>query len=299
MGVQNSFVYYLMIIAASILVAVSNAVLTKKYQISAGTNHYATVMLALISGFMTVVFAAIVLLFSPITLEVSPYSILIACGSTMCSVIGLFCKLKAYEAGQIAISNVFASTGGVLISCLWGLLFLGETLSFRQAAVIITIIAAILLITVKPGEKVNKHILWIYLLIFISCGMEAVFSKVHQVEERYTRVNEISFLFWVGAIRVIIFVPIYLNLKLKQYRTTHLPVAAFASAVGVTLFGSMNLVVTLVVAKVLPITITSPITTGINVGLTALLPWIIYKEKLTKREIIGVILSMGGLMLYM
>ena len=292
------FVYYLMIIAASVLLAISGAVLTKNYQLSAGTDFYATVMLMLISGFVTVVFAVIVLFVSHEALEMAPYSILIAGGSTMSVVIGMFCKLKAYEAGQVAILNVFYSMGCVLISCVWGLLFLKETISFRQAMAILWIIVAIMLITVKPGEKPNKRMLWIYLLIFIAGGMESVFSKIHQVEENYTTVNELSFLFWVGAIRAIIFVPFFLFLKQKQGKTRHLPTSAFASAVGMTVFGSIYCIVTLIVAAVLPITITSPLSTGINVGLTAFLPWLIYKEKMSKQEIIGVILSMFGLMLY-
>lgn len=292
------FVYYLMIIVAAVLLAVSSAVLTKNYQLSAGTDFFATVMLMLISGFVTVVFAAVVLFISREAFEATPYSLMIASGSTMSSVIGMFCKIKAYESGQVAIPNVFNSIGCVLISCFWGLLFLKEILSLRQTMAIFWIVVAILFITIKPGEKPNKHMMWIYLLIFISGGMDSVFSKIHQIEKSYATVNEFSFLLWVGAIRAIIFMPLFLFLRRKQGVKRHFPATAFSSAVGMTLFGSIYFIVTLIVAVELPITFTSPLSTGINVGLTALLPWLVYKEKMKKQEIIGVILSMMGLMLY-
>lgn len=314
------FIYYVIFIASSVLEAVNNACLLKKYQLKAGTSLCANVLLMIVNGILSALVPAIVLLISHEPFEITVYSLIIALATVLCAALCTFAMLKVYESGGIAIANAFYRMGFVLISCIWGILFLKETVSLQQTAGIFLMIAAILLITVKYSEGTagshaagsdgdvtahekqepgrHKRILWFYFLIFLSAGFVNVFTKIHQIEDTYATVNTLSFSIWIGIVRVIVFALLLMFMKWKHRQLLHLSKSAYFYASATSVLSGVCYLITLIVAAVLPLTTTTPISMGISMGLTALLPWILYREKLRKQEIAGIILSILGIFLY-
>lgn len=292
------FLYYLTLMISSLLAAVSNVWLMKNYQLSAGTALYSNVLLMVISGAASIVAPSMVLYLSNKTVGITMFSFLMAIGSTLCTALSMICTLKAYDAGQIAIITVFSSMGSIVISCIWGMVFLNEVISARQIAAICLIIIAILMITVKFDEKLNKRLLGFNLLVFLAIGVGNIFTKMHQIEQTYATVDELSFVVWLGIIRVIVFLPFLLIAKKKNDKSLHLPKSAYVYATATSIVGIVYYIITLLVAAVLPLSIMSSLSMGSQIGLSAILSWILYKEKLSKREIAGVLLSILGVFLY-
>lgn len=308
------FLYYLILIISSALGAVNSAWLMKKYQLAAGTGLFANVVLMIINGFLSALVAAVVLVTGHEAFETTPYSLAIALATVLCAAVSTLTILKAYEKGQVAIANIFSVMGSILLSCAWGILFLEETLTARQTAAIALIVAAILLFTVKPEKKASRppaadsgetgarqgghRLLLLYFLIFFSAGFVNILSKVHQVEKVHATVNTLSFSIWIGLIRAILFSLLFPFLKRKCHPLPKLPRAAYGYASAVAIVGGGCYIITLIVAVVLPLTITTPLSTGISMGLTSFLPWLLYREKLSRQEIAGILLSITGILLY-
>lgn len=308
------FAYYLLLIISSALGAVNNVWFMKKYQLAAGTGLFANVLLMIVNGILSALVAIPVLLVSREAFQATPYSLSVALATVLCAAVSTLALLKAYETGQIAIANVFSVMGSILLSCAWGVLFLKETLSLRQTASIALIVAAILLFTLKPEKKTGRppaadngeppaksrahRLLMLYFLIFFSAGFVNILSKVHQVEKTYATVNTLSFSIWIGLIRALLFSLFLPFLKRKRMPTEKMPKAAYGYASAVSIVGGGCYIVTLAIAAVLPLTITAPLSMGINMGLTSFLPWLLYREKLDRQEIAGILLSIMGILLY-
>lgn len=292
------FFYYLVLMISSLLAALSNVWLMRNYQLSAGTAMYSNVLLMVISGIASIIAPATVLYMSDKAIGVTAFSFVMAIGSTLCTALSMISTLKAYDAGQIAITSVFSSMGSIVISCIWGAAFLNEVISIQQFAAIGLIIVAILLITVKSDEKLDKRLLGINILIFLSTGIGNIFTKMHQIEQTYATVDELSFVVWLGIIRVIVFLPFLVTAKKKNGKSLQLPKSAYIYATATSIVGIVCYIMTLIVAAILPISIMSSLSMGSQIGLSAILSWILYKEKLSKREIAGVLLSIVGVFLY-
>ena len=296
------FIYYSLFIFSSVISVFNTAFLMKKYQLLAGTDLYANVVYMIINGVVSAIVPAIVLFVEGDPFQVTPYSLFIALITVLVAASNIIAMLKAFELGQVAIVNVFSVVGGIVISCLYGLIFLGETLTFGQTLAVIVILIAILMLTIEPhhkkSSKSDKRYLLLLALIFIASGLTSVFTKMHQVEQNFATVNTLSFSIWIGIIRVIVFaffIP-YLIQKRRKPQGSGKAMVGYAAASSI-ISGSCY-IITLIISVVLPITITSPISTGISVGLSAVLVWFTYHEKLKKREIAGIILCIIGILMF-
>lgn len=329
------FVPYLLLIISAALGAANNVCLMKRDQTTAGTGLSASVLLIIINGIFSALVAVPVLLFSHEPFEATPYSLAMALVTVLCAAVSTLSMLKAYESGQIAIANIFSVMGSILLSCLWGIVFLEEIITLRQLAAIFLIVAAILLFTVKfggrppnigisvrqwrawmckrekrPAEssapdagkdlagKRHTHIFLLYALIFLCSGFVNIFSKLHQIETVHPAVNTLSFSIWIGVIRTLVFVLFLPFMKRKSHGLPQVSKAAYGYAIAISLVGGGCYIIALTIAAILPLTITTPLSMGISMGLTSFLPWLLYKEKLGRQEIAGILLSIIGILLY-
>lgn len=299
------FGYYSMFILSVVFASINNAGLMKKYQLTAGTGIYANIIFMLINGAVSAALPAGVIIVGEGRLETTVYSLVIALITVLCASVSMIGMIKAYEVASVAMVNLFQILGTVLISCLWGVCFLGENISIIQIIAIGVILAAVFLITGKREEKMQKKALFWYLVVFVSSGFLNVLTKVHQVEEKFETIDTLSFSVWIGVLRVIVFAALFFVVYCGKKRNGMVDVfngigkksvgiAALSSAVSGTCY-----IVTLIAATVLPITTTAPLNTGISIGMSAILPWMLYGERLTKREILGIGLSLMGILMYM
>lgn len=271
----------------------------KKYQLAAGTGLTATSIYMIVSGIGSALSPAVMFLISDNRLEVTPYSLILAAATVLSAAAAQLGTMKAYERGQITVVTIFKTIGSVVISCAWGMFFLKEEVTGRQLAAIVLMLLSILIVTVQKNVKVRKSELWLLVLTTVMSSLTSVLTKQHQVEQTYATVNSPSYSFWIGVIRVVVFGAFLLFLHRKGENTHwHFPKKSLVFASSGSLIGGVCYILTLITATVLPITITSPLGTALTIFLTAIMSRVAFREKMTKRQIVGIILCVIAIFIF-
>ncbi len=288
---------YVMLIGAAFLLA-CDFVIQKIYQHRVGTG--------LLAGLG---FNALLGLFSAITfyvasgfeIDFSFYSLITAAIFSSLVMAYNIIGFRIMKNGSMAIYTLFLMTGGMLIPYVWGIVFLNEGFApFRLVGIVIMILAVIL-----SNVGKNKVSIWQIVMcvsVFILNGFTSVTSKLHQIEASYDTVNAIDFVVLVGVCKFIISVAAYIVVRLfgeKEKNKVRLDgrgyllIAASAVITGVSFF------LQLVGATNLPATVLYPILTGGTMVLSALAGVLLFKDKLTKNNVIGLILCFIGTLLFL
>jgi len=292
--------YYLIYIVALIFMQINSILFMKKFQLSAGTSLSSNTLYMLINGIVSAVVPLIIVLFQGKTPELTSYSFIMAFMIVVLAAIDTFLRLKAYEKGQIATVNIVSTLGSIILSCFWGVFVLKESISVLDIIAIIVMILAILIISHTGGEKINKKLIWIYVIISFANSFVSILSKQHQVESNFATVDTLSFSIWIGAIRTVIFsfIAIFIIMKKGRKAMTFSKASVGFASISSVVTG-IGYIITLFTGVILPIVITSPLSIGFSIIMSALLPLILYRERLTKRQWIGVTLSLIGTLLFL
>lgn len=291
-------IYYILFILTYVI-TMFGAYANKKYQITAGTGLFATSVYMIINGIVSALVSIAALIASGESFEITMYSLISALATVICAAISTVGTFKAYERGQMSVVTTFTAIGSIIMSCAWGLIFLKERLTIRQTAAISLMVIAVLIVLIQKNTRVDKSILGLLLLTIVTSGLVSILGKQHQVEMNYSTVNTMCYSVWVGIIRAIVFsiVLCYLIFK-KQKEDLHLSKTVLGSAGAASVFSGLSYILSLIVLKVLPLTIVSTFGTALNIFLTAIMAWIAYKEKMTKKQIIGIVLCIVGIFLF-
>lgn len=292
--------YYLLFIISLVIANVNSTYLYKKYQLTAGTGLGSNILYMIINGVVSAIVPAAVLLFSPEKFETTLYSLIFATATVVVAALNTILTFKAYERGQIATVNIFMTVGGIVLQCAWGVLFLKEAFSVKDLIAIVIMLIAVFLLMDRNGEKMDKKLLWLYVLIVIFYCATNMFSKQHQVETNFATVNTLSYSVWIGIVRTVLFAACIPYLIMKQGKDAlRFPKAAVGYAASSSVFSGSCYIIQLFTAVFLPIVITSPLSTGVGILMSTLLPWFVYHEKMSKKQIAGVTLSLIGSVLFL
>lgn len=295
--------FFSLYIFSVLLNAVNAFYLYKKYQLTAGTSLWANTIYLIINGIVSAIFPIILLLIRGESLQCSTYSILVALAIVICSALGTISHMKAYALGKIATVNILSTVGGIILSCAWGIFVLRESLSIPKAVAIGVMLLSTILIRTEKNDSTKKGAIRFYLaVIFMTLLGSAVsiLNKQHQVETHFTTIDTLSFSVWVAVIRTVLFGMIAAIQLLRHGKPTVQflrPTIGYAAASSLISGGCY--IITLFTSIVLPIVITSPLGTGLNILLSTLLPWLFYREHLNKEQIAGVFFSFAGVIMFL
>lgn len=295
--------YYSLYIFSVLLNAVNSFYLYKKYQLTAGTSLWANTIYLIINGIVSAVFPAVLLVIRGEYLQFSAYSFLAASAIVICAALGIILHMKAYSMGKIATVSILSTMGHIILSCAWGILMLHESLSFSDGIAIGIMLLSTFLVSSEQRNSGKKGTFRFYLTVLTMVllnSIVSILSKQHQVETRFTTVDTLSFSIWVAVIRTVLFSVVALSLFLRHGKpAVSLPKPVYGYATASSLIAGGCYIITLFTSIVLPIVITSPLSTGLNILLCSLLPWIFYRERLSKKQIAGVIFSFIGVILFL
>ena len=257
-------------------------------------------MYLIVNGLVSAAVSFLVLLVTGKPLATTPYSVLMATLIVLSAACSLVVTFKAYQKGSVATFCVIGIVGGILLNCLWGVLFLNEQLTvFGYIGIVLMLVAALLMVE-HDGQRSDKSF-WIYcILALILNAAVGLLSKQHQVETHFPIVDTLSFSIWIGMIRFLLFsfaMPFLLLKKGKEEFKA--PVKAIPLAIVSSALSGSAYVVSLFVNIHVPIVISSPLGTGIGLLLSAVLPILFFHETLSKRQIRGVVISFLGVLIYL
>lgn len=292
--------YYLLFILSLVLANINSAYLYKKYQLTAGTALGANILYMIINGLVSAAVPFLVLKITGEPFEMTAYSIIFATATVIVAALSTIFTFKAYEKGQIATANICTTVGGIVLQCAWGVIFLKEPFSAKDLIAIVIMLVAVFMIMDTNGERMDKKLLWLYVLIVLTACATNMLSKQHQVEATFTTVNTLSYSVWIGLIRTVLFAACIPYLLHKHGRDAlKFSKAAVGYAAGSSVVSGSCYIIQLFTAVVLPIVITSPLSTGVGIIMSTLLPWAIYREKMSRRQMLGVALSLVGSVLFL
>ncbi|MBQ8815477.1 MAG: EamA family transporter [Lachnospiraceae bacterium] len=211
-----------------------------------------------------------------------------AAGITLVAV--QFCKLLAMQNGTMVITSVF-STAGLIIPCVCGVLFFEETMTVGQwGGIAVFIFASFLLIS--SAKNIYSSFSWktIFLLlgVFIANGGTMLCQKALTYvnpEGSVTLFSFFSFAVPAVAFGAYLLIAGEKGGQEKLEKGLYAPAVLLAAAMFV-----INQLVTMATSYV-PTAILFTVPNGANNIFAALMAAVLFKEKLTVRSVLGLVLS--------
>lgn len=232
--------------------------------------------------------------------KVNALTVLISILSGISLFLSGFFSIYAMKSGTVSLTSMFG-TAGMLIPIIAGAVFWGQKISYLQiVGLIIFFISAYLLIGVSKSTYKNFSyktvLLLIGSLVFNGCTMLS-----QQLFTRYVPKGDVSvFSFLSFGIIAILSAIVYSALGIKgKGKNESIKLSKIALLCGVALAISVfiiNQLATLSTALVSPIVLFAFINGGGTI-ISTVVAAIIYKEKITKRAIVGVALGVIALIM--
>lgn len=283
---------YFLIIIATVLFSVQ-FLFTKKYQLCLGTGVEASFFHKAISP---ITFALILLVYSGFRIEITWYALVLALCGVGVSLGLVILGLKALSMGTISNYSLYLLSGGMIVPVVYGAI-MGEPFGVWKIVSIACVVLAIL-VKFDFKEKMNLKKYVFLLVIFLLNGLSGVISSMHQkdVFGLGLSVSAHSFtmlkLFIGAIIGAVVFTVIAIKKRKELSVKPFLKAIPWSVAEGVC-NGVANFLLLLALLKI-DASMQYPIVTGGSIFLSAILPFIIYKEKPDVRGWISVAFAVTG-----
>lgn len=218
--------------------------------------------------------------------KVLPYSLAFATAYTISMITGVL----AIQCGSLSLTSLIVSYS-LMIPALYGLIFLGETISFGFYPGILLLVISLLLIN-KPGEKEPVHFKWILyvILAFFGNGMCTVFQKMQQVAFEGAYKNELMIIALVAGAVVL---TIFSFIKERKQLGTYMKNGWLFGLLSGIFNGIVNLFV-MMLSGSMSASLMFPLISAGGIVVTYLISKWIYKEELTKRQLVGFVLGIAS-----
>lgn len=226
--------------------------------------------------------------------KVSGYTFKVAVGMGISNLLsGLLFSLSLAN-GPMALTTLIQLGISLVLSALWGPIFWQEGITLWQLAGIGFLLVSMVL---TSNAKVDKNVTFKWLIITIAAGIVNSLLGLFQKFITTSEYNgeQMGFLFYSFILCTVCNV-IWLAFRKKQesvsFKYTK-GMTAIALICGVTM--ALQHIINLKLVGVLPTVVFFPICTGLRILLTALTGIIIFKEKLSRRQLIGFIIGFAAL----
>lgn len=306
--------YYIMILIAVVLLAVQFAS-NRAYSIRQGSSAKASLTFTTLVGFTCAVVMFLIAVISGEGFVITPYSLGMGAivAALCCSY--TFIGFKIMALGSLSVYTMFLMLGGMMLPYLYGVFMLDEAVSVWRIIGFI-LLALSLVFPVVAREKAGKSsVIFIVLCLAVFClnGCVSITSKVHQINEVYTKSGSASFSFITNSINAVMSAVglAILNAREKKQSGQKDGLTAVAekpkTSVGViavivlinAVAGGVSYVLQLVSAAHVAASALYPMITGGSVVLSALAGLICFKEKPDRISLIGLILSFAATFLFL
>ena len=262
-------------------------------------NKYAKGVKPGLSGifkFNTVSYAIafIILLLCGVRFDVSPFSVIMA----FCYAVIVFslqcCSVAAMSVGSMSLTSLFVLYG-MIIPSLAGPIFWSEPFGVSQIVGIVFMLASLWLLSDKE-DKLEAKGKWIILVIacFIFSGSAGLAEKVHQMSEYKDELQPFLLTGFLFMFLLSFTGTSVLALKNKEKPFINIkPILVYGAATGVIL--SVYNRINLMLSGRLNSMVYYPVSNGGALLLTVVVSTLIFKEKLTKRQLTGFLIGLAAI----
>lgn len=210
---------------------------------------------------------------------------------------GFYFTFISYRIGPYGLTRLISSFS-LLFSIFYGILFLNETPGITTYIGIAAIVIAMVLINYqKKGGDEEKGISLKWLICItistVANGFIAILTRMQQIRFDNACSNEFQFISIGGSFLLLAVLGIIIDRDKLPYIIKHGTLYGLAAGI----FNGAKNFLTLVIYTLLPLSILSPMKTGLNMIATFILALWFYKEKYTKLQWIGVFLGVAAVIL--
>lgn len=302
--------YYFMLVSATFLYSFQ-FIFTKLYQREKGSSFYYSMIFGAIACFATLPFA---LFLTDGKIEFTPFSFTIAFLYALDVTVYMVFGTKTLSRANLSLYSLFSMIGGMLLPFLYGLIFIGESITIAKAIALVSVcIAMILPLKKEKGKRTDKFTFICFAVIFITNGLTGVLTYVHQ-RSQLNVVSAGGFLFLYNSCRsvfsLIIITLLYIYGK-KDERILQVigasenqpkkskiksRIIAVGAAIGYAIMNGTAVLLTTLTAKEIAAGVQSTIITGGVIALTAL-SGLFFNEKLTRQMVFSIVFALIGTIL--
>jgi drug/metabolite transporter (DMT)-like permease len=285
---------YILVLIATILLAFEFA-FSKKYQESEGTSLISGLRFNTLSGFFT---AIIFFALSGFKLQFSLFSLIMAFLMSLLCMLYSIIGFQILRKGNMSLYSLFLMSGGMLLPYIFGILFLQEPLTLLRILGILFILAAVYLS--NPAKcKLDKSQLILCVIIFIMNGFVSIISKCHQINITFAPVDNTSFVMYSGICKCIMSSFALLFCKSTETKYSFATKKSLYIILGAACISGISYTLQLMGAKALPASVLYPLITGGSIIFSTLCGKLLFKEKVSKFQIISVALCFIGTCLFL
>ncbi len=218
-----------------------------------------------------------------------PYAI--AFGLIYC--ISYFLTFVALACGSFTLSMLIISYS-LVFPILYGIIFLHESVSALTCIGFVLLMVSLFFVRENKDEKETKFsVKWLVSIIIVTLGngLLAIIQKIQQIKFNNECNNEFMIVgLAVSAAALLIGGVIKDRKQLKEIMRYGIP---YAGSAGVA--NGVNNLLTIAVNNLLPLSIVSPLFSGMKIVVSFLSATILFKEKYLKRQIVGVAIGVIAL----
>ncbi len=288
--------YYAMLAGAAMLYAIDFA-LGKLFQKTCGATPKASLFFNSLLGLMT---AVIYFAINQFQFHFSWYSCLMA-GLMGTVVIGYsLLGFQVLKTGTVSMYTLFLMSGGMTLPYLWGVLFLNEQMSVLRVIGFLAILAGVIVPNFSRENADAKRSI-MYLAIFVLNGCGSIISQIHQSPSAFDAVNTAEYVIICGLFKFVFAGILFLAFRRREqtkWDGATLKKAAAIIPVSALIGGGAWMLQLLGTAH-LPATVLYPMVTGGSIACSAILGCVIFREKLSRKLIVGIILCIAGTLMFL
>ena len=291
--------YILLVLAAVLLVF--DFALNKLYQQIRGTKPESTLLFNSLLGLVTAfVFFAI----NNFKFDCSTFSIIMAMLQSIFVMSYNIIGFKLLKVGTMAIYTMFLMIGGMVLPYLFGLIFLDESVGIVRILALMIIIIGVALSSYQKN-KIHKKQILMYIVVFFLNGLVSIVSKIHSIGESYGAVTAGEFIIIGGIIKFFLAGVMYLIYRNKNQVTEQIcrEKGKLGKSIAIIFLsaaiGGGSYLLQLNGAKTLPATVLYPFITGGSIVFSTLVGKIAFKEKLSAKVIVSVVMCLVGTIMFL
>lgn len=283
-----------LLLIISMLSALTATTLSKFYTKDLGADLSVSMLLSAVSGAV----AVLIFLVWNDGFSVSLFTLLLGLGFGLITATQTVSRLKALDLGPMSYTELFLSSS-MIIPALSGTMFFGESISVWQIIGLVLTLCSFVLALEKNGEKKKASIKWLVfcLLVFLTTGSIGVLQKVHQSSNFKLELNG----FLIVAFSTSSIVSLVATLVLRKPLREKLKDKNLAKIILISVFFgafvAVNNKLNLFLSGKLDSALFFPLVNGGGLVLTTLSALILFKEKLSIKRSIGVLVGLVAVIL--
>ncbi len=207
--------------------------------------------------------------------------------------------IKASRTGPFALQSIFRLFGGVVVPMLFSMLFWGDRLSMVQIIGIIVMLASFVVINIDGNilQGVKKgYIGWVALLFTVN-GLYGTLMAAQQRVMTGAQGNEMIIVTFLSS-SLISLISLVFSRKKDTLKAFRMSGKTWGYAIGAGVVAALAVVQLMVLLnRMESLSVFYTVENGMVLVLTVVLSAIMFKEKLSRNAIIGIVMSVVSLVL--